>query len=933
MGATYRYRPEAPTPGIGTCSTPVSDVLPASSDVTLLRSHGQERADPPPSIELPGFEIREVLGRGGLGVVYRAWQPSLARDVAIKVMARQTPLDASGRLRFRWEAEAAARLQHPNFVQVFEIREHDGLDFIVLELVAGGTLKQFVGTQPQPFADAARLMETLSRAVHQAHLHGIVHRDLKPENILLTTERVPKISDFGLAKRMVEQGGQGTIAGTAFYMAPEQAFGSTIDIVGPPADVYSLGVILYELLTGRVPLRGSSFQQTMVRVWSERPMGARAARPDCPPDLEAICSKCLEKEPEHRYPSAEALADDLRRYLAGEPVSVREISSLERAAKWAHRRPTAAALVVLAVTSAALLIGGGAWYQTRLERALAASRANLVSAQDAIDRMIAEAGEQELENVPGAQPLQHSLLAGSVEFCRKLVAQNPEDRAVRQLSARAQRQLADLDNLLGDRDGSRASYDRAVTESTQLADDYPGDDAISRELAVALNNRGNLLESLGQMRAAREDYQAASTRWSELRGHAPADDRFRAGAIASYNNLGRVEEQLGDWRAALATFENALDLVERGQPATARPVRQALATAHNSLGVLLHRTGNDRLAAAQLEAGLRQLAAGQPSSAAPAERLLGGSLHHNLAIVAGMLADDGQAQAQYAAALEDLGSLHRDHPRMRAAEVELAAARRDFGMFLSERDPAAGIERLEQARKLYDALLARGPSPDVQLATSLCLERLGRARLAQGDSGGQADLEQAHRLADALVSADPNSADYMSNRAAVLASEGEWLASLGKLSEARRWLEQAIAEHRQVRQRAPQRRDFARQLAREYLALADVLCQLGDVPAAAKAGEVLASLGPVDAQAPLKAGRLLARCASLSAGLKGNAETEIDGLPLAEFCARRSVDLLAQAVTSGGTSAQALKADPQLAPLLGREDFQKLITRAADGDR
>ncbi len=318
--------------------------LPASGAATVAPPEG------PPSVEerpnVPGFEILEELGRGGMGVVYKARQMSLSRFVALKMILAGPYAGAEHLARFRAEAEAVASLQHPGIVQIHEIGSHAGRSYLALEYVPGGTLAGKCAGRPLPPAEAARLVETLARSMHYAHQRGVVHRDLKPGNVLLTEDGQPKITDFGLAKRLETEPGatpagpltqSGAILGTPAYMAPEQA-GGRRGAVGPAADVYALGAILYELLTGRPPFGGGSPVDVVLQVVSEEPVAPRRVEPTCPPDLEAVCLQCLRKEPARRYAGAAALADDLRRFLAGEHTQARPPTRVERVRRWAWRR-------------------------------------------------------------------------------------------------------------------------------------------------------------------------------------------------------------------------------------------------------------------------------------------------------------------------------------------------------------------------------------------------------------------------------------------------------------------------------------------------------------------------------------------------------------------------------------------------------------------
>ncbi|MCI0457198.1 MAG: protein kinase [Gemmataceae bacterium] len=298
---------------------------------------------------IPGYAIIRVIDRGGMGVVYEARQVELGRTVAVKMIS-------GGRLgprvvaRFRLEAEAAARLQHPNFVQIFEVGQVNGQPFFSMEYVTGGSLAQLLARQPPSARRAAELTATLARAVHAAHECGFVHRDLKPSNVMLTADGTPKIADFGLAKRLDHDAAHthtGEILGTPSYMAPEQAEGHK-DQIGPATDVYALGAILYELLAGKPPFQGASPLAALRLVVAQEPIAPSRLARSVPRDLEAICLKCLEKAPSQRYSSAQALAEDLQRFLCGEPVTARPGGWAWRTWKWARRHPQRAAWCVAA---------------------------------------------------------------------------------------------------------------------------------------------------------------------------------------------------------------------------------------------------------------------------------------------------------------------------------------------------------------------------------------------------------------------------------------------------------------------------------------------------------------------------------------------------------------------------------------------------------
>jgi WD40 repeat protein/predicted Ser/Thr protein kinase len=355
-----------------------------------------------PAASLPGYEILGELGRGGMGVVYKARQLSLNRPVALKMILAALHAGPGDTARLRREAEAAARLQHAHIVQVYEVGEHAGRPFLAMEYVEGGSLAQrFAGTPPPP-DQAARLVQTLARAMHAAHQKGIIHRDLKPANILLTRDGAPKITDFGLAKQLeaeAQHTQSGTLLGTPAYMAPEQAAGKARD-VSPRTDVYALGAILYDLLTGRPPFRADTPLATLRQVLDADPVPPRRLQPHVPDDLETICLKCLRKDAARRYASAEELADDLGRFLAGEPIRARPVGLAERAVKWARRRPARAALLAVCALGLLGLAAGGIGFTVYLQRALDQRTDELRAEQQARERDAAERQqrrEQELK--------------------------------------------------------------------------------------------------------------------------------------------------------------------------------------------------------------------------------------------------------------------------------------------------------------------------------------------------------------------------------------------------------------------------------------------------------------------------------------------------------------------------------------------------------
>lgn len=383
----------------------IHDSRSSSDSSQTLPLRGPVAVPEPPADAPPGYLLLDVLGRGGMGIVVRARQLALDRIVALKLVRGDTAGDTDSLARFRLEAEAVAQLRHPGIVQIYDVGHWRTTPYLAMEFVDGGTLARRLDAGPLPPFDAAKLVEWLARAIDHAHTCGIIHRDLKPGNVLVgaagaaggnnSIQRASvtaplnrpasgtmghdwsgvKITDFGLAKRFTENTSNtqtGQMLGTPSYMAPEQVVGGP---QGPATDVYALGAILYECLTGRPPFQAASSIETLELVRHVEPVAPRHLQPRVPRDLETICLKCLAKQPRHRYASAAELADDLGRFIAGEPIRARAIGWLEWVWKFVRRRPAASALILVSVLAAVGLVAGTAYHTMTLRRALDAESA------------------------------------------------------------------------------------------------------------------------------------------------------------------------------------------------------------------------------------------------------------------------------------------------------------------------------------------------------------------------------------------------------------------------------------------------------------------------------------------------------------------------------------------------------------------------------
>jgi tetratricopeptide (TPR) repeat protein/tRNA A-37 threonylcarbamoyl transferase component Bud32 len=574
---------------------------------------------------IPGCEVLEELGRGGAGVVCKARQPNLNRLVAVKMLVSGAIAGGAERQRFQEEARAAAQLQHPNIVRIYQVGEVEDRPYLVMEYLAGGPLSALAGGKPQSARWSAELMRTLARAVQFAHEHGILHRDLKPGNVLLEHDGTPKVADFGLAKRLdTAELGRGTdgeapnltrtgdILGTPSYMAPEQAEGKRE--VGPAADIWALGVILYELLTGRLPFRGLSAVETILKVMGEEPVPPRRLEPAVPRDLETICLKCLEKKPRGRYGTAAELGDDLDRFLVGEPIRARPVGRMGRAIKWARRRPAQALLLTVSALALTALVGGLTWH----ERQLTDKNQQLAGALDATEKqrqrnvnllrlalqVIDEHGDfadEQLKSLPHTERVRRQLLEQRLRYYDPILAQEPGDPSMRQTQGVAYLALGIIKQRLRRYAEAEEAYRQARSRFEQGESEDPtpthrfdlarvlvqegtlkqamsrheeaedslrrgrrmleqlvaedSEPSYRRALGVASNNLAHFLDGQKRFEPAREMYQQVITLRRHLADENPDDDRFLWDLLVSHNNLGAL--YLGRYIAADALAANA----------------------------------------------------------------------------------------------------------------------------------------------------------------------------------------------------------------------------------------------------------------------------------------------------------------------------------------------------------------------------------------
>jgi serine/threonine protein kinase len=505
------------------------------------------------------YEILGVLGRGGMGVVYKARQPGLKRLVALKMILAGGHASAEDLARFRCEAEAVAHLQHPNVVQVFEIGEDDGRPFFSLEFVEGTSLAQKLAGKPQTPRQAAEMIHVLAGAVAAAHARGIVHRDLKPSNILVSQEGTLKITDFGLAKRLEDEAaGQthtGSILGTPDYMSPEQASGR-IHEIGPASDIYALGAMLYEMLAGRVPLRGASVFDTLQQVVAKEPLAPTQLDPKVPRDLETICLKCLRKDPAKRYPRVDDLAEDLRRFLAGEPILARPVSRPERAWRWCKRNPRVAAL------SGAMVLMVLAWAASASQVALKFRQKN---EQIAVALDDAQRGWSSAEaNLQVAQENQREAKhqAEVAKINEEKAKENERRARLQETEAKHQATLAQQQALHAETNAKQAEANaEAAKEQNRKAVDLLID--LGKHLEQRLQGRRSLAEKPELRTLQTELLAMVQSSLAELAKQLEASKVTSFAMASACFNLGELLFRFGHGEEAMQQYRHGYDLVKQ----------------------------------------------------------------------------------------------------------------------------------------------------------------------------------------------------------------------------------------------------------------------------------------------------------------------------------------------------------------------------------
>jgi serine/threonine protein kinase len=717
------------------------------------------------------YESLEEIGRGGMGVVYRARQRTADRVVALKVIRRdrleQLPRDthANALERFRHEAQAAAKLEHENIVTVYEVGEIDQQPFFSMRYVEGRSLAEILREGPMENRRAAAYLEPVARAVHEAHCQGILHRDLKPQNILVDkkTDRA-LVADFGLAK--LSEGGHeltraGEIMGTPSYMSPEQAKDSAN--VTAKTDIYALGATLYHVLTARPPFQAATPLETLRQVIDEEPAPPRQLNPSINRDLETICLRCLQKEPARRYDSASALADDLARYLRGEPIQARPIGAPGRIWRWCRRKPALAAAIAAAATFFVVgsVVSTVLLFETRA--ALNQSEKSLGQAVATVDDFLTLVGEETLLNEPSMQPLQRRLLAKARDYYQEFLSQRGDDPTIRDKVAMAHFRVGVVTEKIESPEQAMESYDRARQMQEELVSAHPENAEWAQNLGNTWTAIAGAFTKQGLLTDARQAHLEAITIREQLADEAPPNESEYARTLAnSYMNLGRIEMNLG-------AIEESPEAVRRRFEEARREMQKAQAVREG----LLTRMGDSAKTRRDLGMG-----------------------HFNLACLAMTENQPGPAEKSLTKAIEVFRELLAKDPQVQANQIDLATCCRVQG-------DLHALGRPDEARRWYQEAL-RGMEKLVRENSAVLSYRAALAGLYM--NLGQLDWEQAAEAAarqafqqardilQPLVDEYPKVPEYRRDLAVVESSAGEHAAARQDLALAEGYLEKLVGE-------------------------------------------------------------------------------------------------------------------------------------------
>jgi tetratricopeptide (TPR) repeat protein len=943
------------------------------------RAHETKSADIDPErarLGLGRFVIAEEMGRGASGVVYRATDTQLGRTVALKVPRAGWLMSPEDQEQFLREARNVAQLAHPAIVSLFDAGRSEGTCYLVYEFVAGTTLAgRMAKARPLP-RESAELVARLAEALHYAHKRGVIHRDIKPSNVLIDGDGRPHLTDFGLARSASAETSvtlSGDVLGTPAYMSPEQARGDSHK-VDARTDVYGLGVVLYELLTGEVLFRGTS-RMLLRQVLEDEPPPPRRRNEHVPVDLEVICLKCLAKAPDHRYADAQALADDLRRFLDGRPILARPAGRAERLGRWCRRNPGIASLA--SALAIALVAGLAAvtylWLTAERQKDLAVLAHK--DARQAVEENLTIVSESDLLNVSGMQPLRKRLLEAALAYYQRLLRRRDQPESLADV-ADAQMRVARITELIGSKEEALASYLEALGHNTKLvASGRPRADDQSR-LAQCWAAAGKLQHRLGRLDEALASYENARRIDEVLARDHPSVTEYREELARCAYVIGALRHDTGHPEAAAEEFERARAIREQlvaDHPDEA-DAQAALAESYHGLALLKYKGGDVNGALAHYDRTRRlyaQLAADHPDEAeyqanlASSENDIGGMLYltgrldeaiassERARVALAKLADANPAVVEFQALLakcqSNLGSIYADkgdrassleagrqaretrarlvaaHPAVTEFQEDLAKSENNLGRsYLGARDTSSAIDAYIRARDLRARLAEANPgNREVRRLLGRSELCLGVALAMRGDTAeALAAYEQASAVLEALLKEGPDDLDSTCELARLMGHRGASLSTLGCHDEAVTDADRGVDALSSAVDQAPHMQLFREYLAEAHLNRAGIRRRMGLIAEAATSALGARAALPDDPDTLYDVARELALCHKPSSS-PGD-ESEGAGAVRTEI-ARSAIETLGMAIECGFKDLDRLSDDRDLASVRQDAGFAALL--------
>jgi tetratricopeptide (TPR) repeat protein/tRNA A-37 threonylcarbamoyl transferase component Bud32 len=841
-----------------------------SSAASASRSRPAEALRPGFRLRYVGdYELLSVLGQGGMGVVYKARQVSLNRDVAVKMIRNAEFASEEQIRRFQNEAESVALVDHPGIVPIYEVGNHEDQRYFSMKLIEGEGLDKRLKASPLKPGIAAELVAEVAEAIHHAHQRGLLHRDLKPANILIDAEGHPHVTDFGLSKRIEDAPGltvSGAIMGTPAYMAPEQALGRNSQVT-TTSDVYGLGGVLYAALTGRDPFGGDSVLETLERVRHTPPEAPSSINKQLPQDLEVICLKCLEKDPQRRYASAQQLADDLHRWLNGEPIVARPVGAAARAWMWCKRKPALAGLSGALTVALACGVIGIAWQW----REAIFQRNAAVAARDAAVHQEAAARKAEAD-------------------------------------ARTARGLAEENALLASRQATLA-LNTVQDIIGQVQTNLSGPGLFEVKTAV-LNTALNRIEGVAAV------YDKSTSK--------------EATVMAIYMELAKVYQALGKSEKALAILDRALDIGKARViiKENSDPSRMNLANLYLQRAFLYEEVGRDMKAA--LTANQEGLRIWQDIYNHPKRdqfaldpkvvRMALGEAYTRVAVSKYRLGDIAAAQDGFRKAYD----LRQELVQATSGDPQLKQDLSYSAMALAEGsfrlgDAARADEYYRQTLQWREKRFAdKAKDPQVRAELSDVNYMIGEFKLKTGDlAEARKRLERSRELRAALVEADGRNATWKRNLAISL-------YRLGSLADREKNEKAALESFEASRKLSQQLVDEDPHNDKRSMELMTSLAHVGQIDKAAGIADRFSAGPKLDNELRLEIARCYAQCAR--GALDGEAALKA-GLQL------KAIEVLRAAVANGFRDRVYLDTEPDLDPLRNREDFQALVAKLPLGAR